>query len=76
MIWEFWVIFLLFSILSVNLYLTAAVYLDAKKQRVNAMNVPPPVWGFVAFFFPLVGFFIYWLMHHSILVLRDKVRID
>ncbi|HBK69099.1 MAG TPA: hypothetical protein DEB05_01425 [Firmicutes bacterium] len=76
MIWKFWLTLIILAILSINLYLTAAVYVDAKKQRSYVLYLPPAVWAFVSFFFPLSGFFIYWLMHHSTLVPREKSRFD
>ena len=74
MIWQFWLTLIGVAILSVNLYLAAAVYVDAKNQENDCLNLAPAVWAFVTFFFSLWGFFIYWLMHHSGLVVRERPR--
>lgn len=76
MIWKFWLTLLGMAILSTNLYLAAAVYVDAKKQRHYVLNLSPTLWALIAFLFPLLGFFIYWLMHHSTLVFREKDPLD
>ncbi len=76
MIWQFWLTILGLAVLSTDLYLAAAVYVDAKKQRRHVLNLSPAVWALVAFLFPLLGFFVYWLMHHSTLVQREKQPID
>ena len=72
MTWQFWLAFIVVALLSINLYLAAAVYVDAKKHGLDQLNLSPALWAFVTFFFPLWGFFIYWLMHHSTLAIRDK----
>ncbi|NLC52604.1 MAG: hypothetical protein GX770_01365 [Firmicutes bacterium] len=72
MVWRFWLTLFGLALVSINLYLTAAVYVDAKKRGLDQLNLPPGIWALVTFFFPLWGFFIYWLMHHSTLVVRDR----
>ena len=69
MVWRFWLTLFGLALVSINLYLTAAVYVDAK-TGLDQLNLPPGIWALVTFFFPLWGFFIYWLMHHSTLVVR------
>lgn len=68
---EAWLPLLLALVLFTNLYLSAAVYVDAKRLNRPALQIPPPIWGLLAFTFPLIGFFIYWLMNHSSLRRRD-----
>lgn len=72
MVWQFWLTLFLVALLFINLYLTAAVYVDAKKHGLDQFNLPPGVWALVTFFFPLWGFFVYWLMHHSTLAIRER----
>ncbi|NLY90672.1 MAG: hypothetical protein GX081_03580 [Firmicutes bacterium] len=72
MVWQFWLTLLLAVLLFINLYLTAAVYVDAKKRGLDQLNLPPGIWALVTFIFPLWGFFVYWLMHHSTLAFRER----
>ena len=53
MVWRFWLTLFGVALVSINLYLTAAVYVDAKKRGIDQLNLPPGVWALVTFFFPL-----------------------
>lgn len=72
MTWQFWLAFIVVALLSINLYLAAAVYVDARKHGVDHLNLTPALWALVTFFFPLWGFFVYWLMHHSTLAMWKR----
>ena len=60
-----WFFIFLFLVMFIDIYLSAAVYVDAKKLKKPALDVPPPIWGLLSFLFPFLGFFIYWLMNRS-----------
>ncbi|HEY8343945.1 MAG TPA: hypothetical protein VIL66_02010 [Bacillota bacterium] len=62
-----WLFIFVVLLVFIDLYLSASVYVDAKKIKDPALGVPPPIWGLISFIFPLMGFFVYWLMHHSTL---------
>jgi len=74
MVWQFWLTLILVVLLFIDLYLAAAVYVDAKKHGLDQFNLPPGFWALVTFFFPLWGFFVYWLIHHSTLAIRERPR--
>ena len=46
--------------------------MDAKNKN-PALGVPPQVWGLISFVFPLMGFLVYWLMHHSTLAGTNRI---
>ncbi len=72
--WNVWLFFFFLLILFTNLYLSAAVYVDAQNRHQLPLKIPPPVWGLISFSFPLFGFFIYWLMTSSTLVQEKNDR--
>jgi len=60
-----WFFVLLVLLVFIDIYLSAAVYVDAKKLKAPALQVAPGIWGLLSFLFPFFGFFIYWLMNRS-----------
>ena len=56
MVWRFWLTLFGVAFVSINLYLAAAVYVDAKKRRFDRINLPPGWWALATFFFSLWGF--------------------
>jgi len=70
--WDVWLMTFFILALFTNLYLSAAVYVDAQNRLKLPLRIPPPVWGLVSFSFPLFGFFIYWLMTSSTLVKENR----
>ncbi|HHU51651.1 MAG TPA: hypothetical protein GXZ36_07520 [Firmicutes bacterium] len=62
-----WLFIFVVLLIFIDIYLSASVYVDAKKIKNPALGVPPQVWGLISFVFPLMGFLVYWLMHHSTL---------
>jgi hypothetical protein len=60
--------FLLAKFLFLHLTLALVVYRDACGQERCAMDVPPPLWGFMVAVSPILGMLVYWLMHHSVLI--------
>ena len=57
MVWRFWLTLFGVALVSINLYLTVAVYVDAKKRGIDQLNLPPGVWALVTFLLSFMGFF-------------------
>lgn len=70
--WDVWLMLFFILMLFTNLYLSAAVYVDAQNRIKLPLKIPPSVWGLISFSFPLFGFFIYWLMTSSALVKEEN----
>lgn len=67
-----WFIIFIVLLIFIDIYLSASVYVDAKRIKDPALGVPSQIWGLISFLFPLLGFFIYWLMHHSALSKKNR----
>jgi len=72
MVWRFWLTLFGGAFRPLHPYLAAAVYVDAKKRRFDRINLPPGWWALATFFFSLWGFFVYWVVHHSTLAVREQ----
>lgn len=65
--------FLLAKFLFLHLTLGLVVYRDAAAQERCALDVPPPLWGFMVLVSPILGLLVYWLMHHSVLIRQTQI---
>ncbi|MGF7184864.1 hypothetical protein GGQ84_000949 [Desulfitispora alkaliphila] len=70
-LWITWIVVFIPTHLSLSIF----VYQDAQRRQVFALRGTSPVlWFCVSFSLPIIGMFVYWVMHYSSLAVWKTVQ--